>query len=82
MTKLLNGRSVDEVIDIIDESGESDERKQASVGVGFILGNYTDVEMSLRKRQRDDKYIVEVKQEIDIVGLFGSVIELIRNRKK
>lgn len=82
MKKLLDGKRVDEIIDVIDESGETEESKQAAIGVGFLLGNYTDVELSLKKRSRDNKYIVEVKQEVDIQGLFGSIIELIRSKKK
>lgn len=82
MTKLLDSKRIDEVIDIIEESGETDEQNQAAIGVGFLLGNYTDVELSIKKRKTDGKYIAEVKQQVDIVGLFSSVLELIKTRKK
>lgn len=82
MTKLLDSKKINEVIDVIEDSGETDEQNQAAIGVGFLLGNYTDVELSIKKRKSDGKYIAEVKQQVDIAGLFSSVLELIRTKKR
>lgn len=67
-----------ELLEFIEENPDQSEE---AITIAYLIGKYTDAEVSVRKRFDDNKVVVTARQEVDLFGVAEGLMTLFKQKR-
>ena len=79
MTKRI--KMDDEEPELIELIESHPDQPPDAITIAYLLGKYTDAEVSVRKKYDDDKVVLSSRQEVDLVGMANGLMTLFKQKR-
>lgn len=79
MTKRITMDDEPELLELLEKHPDQPEE---AITMAYLLGKYTDVEVSVRKKPGEEKVVLSSRQEVDLVGMASGLMTLFKKRKE
>lgn len=67
-----------ELIELLEQHPDQPEE---AITIAYLLGKYTDAEVSVRKKYDDNKVVLVSRQEVDLVGVANGLMTLFKQKR-
>jgi hypothetical protein len=67
-----------ELIELLEDHPDQSEE---AITLAYLIGKYTDAEVSVRKKYEDNKVVLTARQEVDLVGVANSLMALFKQKR-
>lgn len=71
----------DEEPELIELIESHPDQPAEAITIAYLLGKYTDAEVSVRKKYDDNRVVLSSRQEVDLVGMADGLLTLFRQKK-